>query len=71
MPDQYIELEGAINKQLEVTQPFLTEGQMEQTNFTLLEALHTNKQVNLTYYKQVQWITETGFIQFADYLQYA
>ena len=68
MPDQYIGLEGAINKQLEVTQPFLTEGQMEQTNFTLLEALHTNKQVNLTYYKQVQWITETGFIQFADYL---
>ena len=29
MPDQYIELEGAINKQLEVTQPFLTDGQME------------------------------------------
>ncbi len=27
-------------------------------------ALHTNKQVYLTYYKRGQCITETGFIQF-------
>ncbi|MGF9772361.1 YolD-like family protein [Priestia aryabhattai] len=47
----------------------LTEEQMEQVNLTLIEALHTNKQVHLTYYKQGQYITETGFIQFADYLQ--
>ena len=31
-----------------------------------IEALHTNKQVHLTYYKQGQYITETGFIQFVD-----
>ncbi|MDD9786711.1 hypothetical protein PVE99_30600, partial [Priestia megaterium] len=36
--------------------------------FTLIEALHTNKQVYLTYYKRGQCITETGFIQFVDSL---
>ncbi len=41
---------------------------MEQMNFTLIEALHTNKQVYLTYYKKDQCITETGFIQFVDSL---
>ncbi|MDP1442453.1 hypothetical protein [Priestia megaterium] len=29
-----------INKQLEVPQPLLTEEQMQQINFTLIEALH-------------------------------
>ncbi|USL27999.1 YolD-like family protein [Priestia megaterium] len=38
-----------INKQAEVDQPVLTEEQMEQMNFTLIEVLHTNKQVYLTY----------------------
>jgi hypothetical protein len=37
-------------------------------NFTLIEALHTNKQVYLTYYKRGQCIKETGFIQFVDSL---
>jgi hypothetical protein len=46
----------------------LTEEQMEQINFTLIEALHTNKQVYLTYYKKGQCITEKGFIQFVDSL---
>ncbi|CAH0317969.1 YolD-like family protein [Priestia megaterium] len=66
MPEQYIGLQDIINKQVEVPQPLLTEEQMEQINFTLIEALHTNKQVYLTYYKQGQCITETGFIQFVD-----
>lgn len=39
---------------------------MEQMNFILIEALHTNKQVYLTYYKRGQSITETGFIQCVD-----
>ncbi len=39
---------------------------MQQINFTLIEALHTNKQVYLTYYKNGQCITETGLIQFVD-----
>ncbi|QFY76124.1 MULTISPECIES: YolD-like family protein [Priestia] len=64
MPEQYIGLKEMINKQAEVTQPVL----MEQMNFTLIEALHTNKQVHLTYYKKGQCITETGFIQFVDSL---
>jgi YolD-like protein len=68
MPEQYIGLQVVINKQLEVPKPLLTEEQMEQINFTLIEALHTNKQVYLTYYKQGQCITETGFIQFVDSL---
>ncbi|MFP7159209.1 YolD-like family protein [Priestia aryabhattai] len=68
MPEQYIGLQEVINKQAEVAQPVLTEEKMEQINFTLIEALHTNKQVYLTYYKQGQCITETGFIQFVDSL---
>ncbi|MBT2258875.1 YolD-like family protein [Priestia megaterium] len=68
MPEQYIGLQEIINKQAEVPQPFLTEDQMEKMNFTLIEALHTNKQVYLTYYKNGQRITETGFIQFVDSL---
>ncbi|PFW51749.1 YolD-like family protein, partial [Priestia megaterium] len=69
LPEQYIGLQEIIDKQVEVTQPVLTEEQMEQIkqiNFILIEALHTNKQVYLTYYKQGQYITETGFIQFVD-----
>ena len=68
MPEQYLGLQEIINKQLEVPQPLLTEEQMEQINFTLIEALHTNKQVYLTYYQQGQCITKTGFIQFVDSL---
>ncbi|MFY2253434.1 YolD-like family protein [Priestia megaterium] len=68
MPEQYLGLQEVINKQAEVPQPLLTEEQMEQINFTLIEALHTNKQVYLTYYKQGQYITETGYIQFVDSL---
>jgi hypothetical protein len=66
MPEQYIGLQEVINKQLEVPQPLLTEEQMQQNNFTLIEALHTNKQVYLTYYKHGQCMTDTGFIQFVD-----
>ena len=68
MPEQYIGLQEVIKRQLEVPQPVLTKEQMEQINFTLIEALHTNKQVYLTYYKNGQRITETGFIQFVDSL---
>ncbi|MGW9102093.1 YolD-like family protein [Priestia megaterium] len=68
MPEQYIGLKEIINKQVEVAQTVLTEEQMEQINFTLIEALHTNKQIYLTYYKNGQRITETGFIQFVDSL---
>ena len=68
MPEQYIGLQETINKQAEVPQPLLTEEQMEQINFTLIEALHTNQQVYLTYYKNGERITETGFIQFVDSL---
>ena len=68
MPEQYTGLQEVINKQAEVPQPLLTEEQMEQINFTLIEALHTNKQVYLTYYKNGQPMTDTGFIQFVDSL---
>jgi len=68
MPEQYIGSQEVINKQLEVPQPLLTEEKMEQLNFTLIEALHTNKQVYLTYYKNGQRITEAGLIQFVDSL---
>ncbi|WP_209369595.1 YolD-like family protein [Priestia megaterium] len=39
IPEQYIELQEIRNKQAEVAQPVLTEEQMEQINFTLIEAL--------------------------------
>ncbi|MFF2444992.1 YolD-like family protein [Priestia megaterium] len=59
---------GSYKQARRSTQPLLTEEQMEQINFTLIEALHTNKQVYLTYYKKEQCITEKGFIQFVDSL---
>ncbi|MEC0667545.1 YolD-like family protein [Priestia flexa] len=68
MPEQYIGIQNIINKQLEVSQPVLAEDQMEHMNFTLIEALHINRKVHLTYYKQGHYITETGFIQFVDSL---
>ncbi|MGE1198257.1 YolD-like family protein [Priestia megaterium] len=68
MPEQYIGLQEVINKQLEVPKPLLTEEQMDQINFILIEVLHTNKQVYLTYYKKGQCITKKGFIQFVDFL---
>ncbi|MDC0706060.1 YolD-like family protein [Priestia sp. AB] len=68
LPEQYIELKEIIDKQVEVAQPVLTEEHMEQINFTLIEALHTNKQVHLAYYKQGKIVTEKGFIQFVDSL---
>ncbi|WP_253202783.1 YolD-like family protein [Priestia aryabhattai] len=46
MPEQYIVLQEAINKQLEVPQPLLTEEQREQINFNLIEALYSNKKAN-------------------------
>ncbi|WP_338020486.1 YolD-like family protein [Priestia megaterium] len=63
MPEQYKGLQEIMNKQLKIPQPVLTEEQMEQINFTLIEALHTNIQVYLTYYKNGQRITETRFLQ--------
>lgn len=35
-------------------------------NFILIEVLHTDTQVYLTYYKRGQCITGTGLIQFVD-----
>ncbi|WP_375346938.1 YolD-like family protein [Priestia megaterium] len=52
MPEQYRGLQEMIKKQAEVPQPFLTEDQMEQINFILIEALHTNKQTSLPYILQ-------------------
>ncbi|MBN8435211.1 YolD-like family protein [Priestia flexa] len=69
MPEQYIGIQNIINKQLEVSQPVLAEDQIEHMNFTLIEALHANRKVYLTYYKQGHYITETGFIQFVDSLR--
>ncbi|NGY89554.1 YolD-like family protein [Bacillus megaterium] len=40
---------------------------MEQINFILIEALHTNKQVYLTYYKRDN-VLQKGSIQFVDFL---
>lgn len=53
MPEQYRGLQEVIKKQSEIPQPFLTEDQMEQINFTLIEALHTHKKYTLR-------ITSTG-----------
>jgi hypothetical protein len=66
MPEQYIGLQKIINKQLEISKSHLTEEQMEQMNYILLEALHTLKTVDITYYKNGGYITETGLIEFVD-----
>jgi hypothetical protein len=66
MPEQYIGLQNIINKQLEISKSHLTEEQMEQINYILLEALHTLKTVHITYYKDGGHITKTGVIEFVD-----
>lgn len=66
MPEQYIGLRKIINKQLEISKSHLTEEQMEQMNYILLEALHTLKTVHITYYKNGRHITETRVIEFVD-----
>jgi hypothetical protein len=66
MPEQYIGLQKIINKQLEISKSHLTEEQMEQMNYILLEALHTLKTVHITYYKYGRNITEAGVIEFVD-----
>lgn len=66
LPEQYIGLQKIINKQLEISKSHLTEEQMEQMNYILLEALHTLKTVHITYYKDGGHITETGVIEFVD-----
>ncbi|WP_340332931.1 YolD-like family protein [Priestia megaterium] len=47
MPEQYIGLQEVINKQVEVPQPLLTEEQIQQINFTLIEALHIIRRDNV------------------------
>ncbi|MGG1217186.1 YolD-like family protein [Priestia endophytica] len=66
MPEQYIGLQNIINKQLEISKSHLTEEQMEQMNYILLEALHTLKTVHITYYKDGRHITKAGVIEFVD-----
>lgn len=66
MPEQYIGLQKIINKQLEISKSHLTEEQMGQMNYILLEALHTLTTVDITYYKNGGHITETGLIEFVD-----
>jgi len=46
LPEQYIGLKKIIDKQVEVAQPVLTEEQMEQIKFTLIEALHITSKAN-------------------------
>jgi len=63
MPEQYIGLEKVLENQLKVEQPLLSADQVEQINQTLSEAIHNQKEVYLTYYKQGHCITETGRIE--------
>jgi len=63
MPEQYIGLAKVLEDKLKVEQPLLSEDQVEQINQTLSEAIHNQKEVYLTYYKQGHCITETGRIE--------
>lgn len=63
MPEQYIGLTKVLEDKLEVEQPLLSANQIEQINQTLSEAIHNQKEVYLTYYKQGHYITETWRIE--------
>ncbi|QSX23920.1 YolD-like family protein [Priestia megaterium] len=60
IPEQYIDLAKVLDNQLKVEQPILSADQVEQINQTLPEAIHNQKEVYLTYYKQGHCITEIG-----------
>jgi len=63
IPEQYIGLAKVWEDKLKVEQPILSEDQVEQINQTLSEAIHNQKEVYLTYYKQGHCITEIGRIE--------
>ncbi|MED4758637.1 YolD-like family protein [Priestia megaterium] len=63
MPEQYIGLAKVLEEKLKVEQPTLSEDQVEQINQTLSAAIHNQKEVYLTYYKQGHCITDTGRIE--------
>lgn len=63
MPEQYIGLTKVLEEKLKVEQPILSEDQVGQINQTLSEAIHNQKEVYLTYYKQGHCITEIGRIE--------
>jgi YolD-like protein len=63
MPEQYIGLAKVLEDKLKVEQPILSENQVEQINQTLSKAIHNQKEVYLTYYKQGHCITEIGRIE--------
>ena len=66
IPEQYIGLTKVLDNQLKVEQPILSADQVEQINQTLSEAIHNQKEVYLTYYKQGHCITETGRIEYIN-----
>jgi len=66
MPEQYIGLAKVLEEKLKVEQPILSEDQVEQINQTLSEAIHNQKEVYLTYYKQGHCITDTGRIEYIN-----
>ncbi|MDP1471886.1 YolD-like family protein [Priestia megaterium] len=63
MPEQYIGLTKVLEDKLKVEQPLLSADQIEQINQILSEAIHNQKEVYLTYYKQGHCITEIRRIE--------
>lgn len=63
---QWEGLEQVLSDNLKEKQPILTAEQAEIINQTLQEAIHFNKKVLLTYYKEGHCFTETGLIERVD-----
>lgn len=66
MPEQYYGLNEVFGNLTKVEKPLISAEQYEEINQKLKEALHTRKEVSLTYYKDGNVFTENGIINFVD-----
>ncbi|MEH7510494.1 YolD-like family protein [Priestia megaterium] len=62
MPEQYAGLNHVMEDLHKVERPLLTADQQEQINYTINQAIHSKKSVQITYYKDGHIVTGLGVI---------
>lgn len=62
MPEQYAGLNQVLGDLNKVEQPLLTEERYEEISQTIAQALHYDKKVSITYYKNGEIVTGTALI---------
>lgn len=62
MPEQYAGLNNVMNDLNKVEQPLLTEERYDEINQIIAQAIHYEKKVSITYYKEGQIVSGVGII---------